>query len=264
MSEGEGEGGGGGEEEGEKENKDGCTHYRRNCKLVAPCCNTAYTCRLCHDFEKHDMNCNYKTKHKLDRFSVKEVVCLECDFLQPVSQNCSNCQTCFGTYFCSICNLFDNTDKGQYHCYKCGFCRVGGQENFIHCDTCNMCISKNTIDTHKCITVKESLCPICMMDMFTSTIKITPLICGHYMHIECLCEYLKSNYKCPLCMQSIVETSKLNLFLDQEIQEIPMPQEYANNKCDILCNDCHEKTSTNFHVVGLKCQGCGGYNTRKI
>jgi iron-sulfur cluster repair protein YtfE (RIC family) len=27
----------------------GCKHYRRKCKLIAPCCGRAYVCRLCHD-----------------------------------------------------------------------------------------------------------------------------------------------------------------------------------------------------------------------
>ena len=27
----------------------GCKHYKRNCKLVAACCNRIYACRLCHD-----------------------------------------------------------------------------------------------------------------------------------------------------------------------------------------------------------------------
>lgn len=27
----------------------GCKHYRRRCMLVAPCCDTPYVCRLCHD-----------------------------------------------------------------------------------------------------------------------------------------------------------------------------------------------------------------------
>lgn len=27
----------------------GCKHYKRNCKLVATCCNSLYTCIRCHD-----------------------------------------------------------------------------------------------------------------------------------------------------------------------------------------------------------------------
>ena len=27
----------------------GCAHYRRRCRLRAPCCGGVYQCRLCHD-----------------------------------------------------------------------------------------------------------------------------------------------------------------------------------------------------------------------
>lgn len=242
----------------------GCEHYSRKCKLVSPCCDTVYTCRLCHDDEQFYPVFDPKQKHKLDRFKVQEVVCINCNEKQPVSNNCNKCGITFGNYFCDICNLFDDTDKGQYHCDKCGFCRIGGKDNFIHCDSCHMCIGKDIFNIHKCVQIKESLCSICMTDLYTSTDKITQLLCGHYIHITCLFEYLKSNYKCPICSKSIVETNKLNEYLDREISITPMPPEYINVKFNILCNDCHTESNTNFHVVGLKCGECGGYNTRRI
>ncbi len=241
-----------------------CEHYQRNCKIVSPCCDTIYPCRLCHDLEKYDLEMNPQVKHKINRFEIKEVICLSCDTRQEVSQYCVNCNECFGKYYCDICHLFDNVDKGQYHCTLCGFCRIGGKDNFMHCEKCNMCINKNTYDNHKCIQVKESLCPICMADMFTSTLKIMPMICGHYIHIDCLMEYLQTNYKCPVCNKSIVETEILNKLIDQEIENTQMPEEYSNMKFNILCNDCHKESIVNFHIVALKCQHCGGFNTRKI
>jgi RecJ-like exonuclease len=29
----------------------------------------------------------------------------------------------------------------------------------------------------------------------------------------------------------------------------------------IICNDCEFKGEVRFHPMGLKCRGCGGYNT---
>lgn len=43
-------------------------------------------------------------------------------------------------YTCLICNLFDDEDKSQFHCYLCGICRVGGRGRFFHCQVCNMCL----------------------------------------------------------------------------------------------------------------------------
>lgn len=35
------------------EGKHGCAHYRRRCKLVAPCCGEVFWCRHCHNEEKY-------------------------------------------------------------------------------------------------------------------------------------------------------------------------------------------------------------------
>ena len=32
----------------------GCEHYRRRCKLVAPCCGEVFWCRHCHNVAKND------------------------------------------------------------------------------------------------------------------------------------------------------------------------------------------------------------------
>lgn len=241
-----------------------CDHYKRNCKIVAPCCNEVYPCRICHD-EKYEF-LDIKIKHKINRFEIKEVICLTCDLRQEVSNECKECKTVFGKYFCDICNLFDNVDKGQYHCSLCGFCRIGYQNNFIHCTNCNMCIGKNLYDSHKCVSIANSLCPICMADLYTSTLKIIPCCkqCGQYLHIDCLTEYLKTNYKCPTCSKSIVKMDMINKYIDLEIENTEMPDEYKDLMVEILCNDCHNKDSVKFHIIGLKCGSCGSYNTRKI
>jgi RING finger/CHY zinc finger protein 1 len=51
--------------------------------------------------------------------------------------------------------------------------------------------------------------------------------------------------------------------MDLIIREWPMPGEYASVICKCLCNDCGEFSQTPFHIHGLKCQKCGGYNTRR-
>ena len=51
--------------------------------------------------------------------------------------------------------------------------------------------------------------------------------------------------------------------MDEVVAQTPMPLEYRTWAVEVLCNDCHETSSTLFHVVGLKCGNCGGYNTRR-
>lgn len=53
----------------------GCPHYRRACKIRAPCCQKLFTCRLCHD---------HASDHTMDRGEVAEMLCMRCGTLQPV------------------------------------------------------------------------------------------------------------------------------------------------------------------------------------
>ena len=77
-----------------------CVHYERNCNIVAPCCQRVFGCRICHD-ELSD------TEHPpMNRFLIQQVVCKNCNTQQAVSNQCINCQTVFGEYFCGVCNLW--------------------------------------------------------------------------------------------------------------------------------------------------------------
>ncbi len=65
--------------------------------------------------------------------------------------------------------------------------------------------------------------------------------------------------------------TNLSLNLDAEaklsfhplLQATPMPNEYSNVRVPILCNDCSQRSTAPFHVLGHKCPGCGSYNTRR-
>ena len=233
----------------------------RRCKIVSPCCGVVFPCRLCHDEKLEESN--QKVKHKLDRFKIERVVCNACELEQAVGQYCSQCGACFGLYYCDVCHLFDDVDKGQFHCDACGMCRIGGRENFIHCDACNICISKVVEKDHKCFNVKESVCPICWGDIATSVVGITFMKCGHYIHKQCFIDMLNTSYKCPICSVTVVDTTEYNKLLDTEISQTPMPQDYKDTKVTILCNDCHKENEVGFHIIAHKCTDCGGYNTRR-
>jgi len=147
----------------------GCEHYRRRCKLVAPCCGEVFWCRHCHndvksenevvrqsalsaDTPTHQQHCSLmyrfvvqdpKKRHELERKNVKELVCALCGTRQPVNQHCQHCFVTFGVYSCMECIFFDDeTAKKQFHCDDCGICRVGGREKFFHCQTCGCCYDK--------------------------------------------------------------------------------------------------------------------------
>ena len=244
----------------------GCKHYRRKCRIVAPCCNTVYTCRRCHD---EDISERYVSSmdpdadnHKIDRYKITEVVCMICEKRQPKSQYCISCNTCFGAHYCAKCNLWDDEDRGLNHCDKCGNCRVYGKEGekYYHCDVCGVCRRDGD---HICINITEATCPICM-ESIKEGVSINQLRCGHWLHTECLESYMETSLRCPICLKSMCELPLTNLILDAEVSLTPMPDELTHIKIKVLCNDCHEKSEVNFHIVGLKCSACGSYNTRRI
>lgn len=77
-----------------------CVHYERNCSIVAPCCNRVFGCRICHD------ELSPSGHPPLDRFTIREVVCKNCNTRQNASNQCVECQTVFGEYHCGTCNLW--------------------------------------------------------------------------------------------------------------------------------------------------------------
>ncbi|XP_043917050.1 RING finger and CHY zinc finger domain-containing protein 1 isoform X2 [Protopterus annectens] len=231
----------------------GCEHYTRACSLKAPCCSKFYICRLCHD-ENED--------HQMDRFSVSVVQCSTCKKIQQAQQICEDCNTVFGEYYCDICHLYDKNKK-QYHCTQCGICRIGPKEKFFHCTKCNLCLALDLQGKHKCVeNVSRQNCPVCMEDMHTSRVSAQVLPCGHLLHSTCYSDMLKrGSYRCPVCMQSAVDMTQCWQNLDEEVSQTPMPTEYQNMTVMVLCNDCHVRGAVPFHVLWMKCPGCGSYNT---
>ncbi|XP_026412230.1 E3 ubiquitin-protein ligase RZFP34-like isoform X2 [Papaver somniferum] len=115
----------------------GCRHYRRRCKIRAPCCDEIFDCRHCHNEKKNSMEVDPLDRHDVPRHKIAKVICSLCDTEQDVQQKCRNCGVCMGKYFCTKCKFFDDdVSKNQYHCDGCGICRTGGEENFYHCYKC--------------------------------------------------------------------------------------------------------------------------------
>jgi len=234
----------------------GCKHYKRKCKLVAPCCNQEFPCRFCH---------NDATNHEIDRKSVSHVSCSECQLVQAVAAACTQCGVEFGKYFCSICKLFDE-DKQQFHCDGCGICRVGGRENFFHCSKCGLCLPNSTEQSHKCIErSSHTNCPVCMDDIHTSRTPAHIPKCGHLIHQPCFEAMVSAgHYACPLCGESTLKMDEAWKSMDELVAATPMPEEYQNVTVGILCKDCHKESTVKFHILDLKCSECGSYNTSRI
>lgn len=242
-----------------------CEHYDRNCKIISPCCNEIFNCRFCHDKVKDENEIDFEKAHKIDRFKIEKIICSKCNTKQNISNECVKCGIIFGKYFCNICNLWDNTDKKQFHCKECGLCRTGGKDNYYHCSKCNICISNTIKDNHVCNYNYKNICAFCQESTFDSLHKIILVKCGHLFHSNCIQKNLEhNNYNCPLCSKAIIDMSLRDKFLDEEKEFYQMPEEYKNKMVNILCNECGEKSMVLFHVVGHKCNKCGVYNTKII
>ena len=242
----------------------GCEHYRRGCRLVAPCCGgEAFWCRHCHNASV--------SSHALDRKAVTEVECAACALRQPSAKRCARCDASFGAYCCLECNFFDDdASKRHFHCADCGFCRIGGRENFFHCPTCNCCYSTSLRGNHRC--VENSMhqdCPVCREFLFDSVLAVSVLRCGHTIHQACLEEMSRRGaIACPLCSRTYLDDAawaSVCAQMDEAVALTPMPDESETGCARVLsvCNDCGARTEDAFHVLGQKCSGCGGYNTRR-
>ena len=268
-----------------------CGHYKSGCSLIAKCCGKEFGCRFCHD--------NEDDTHTMNRYDVEEIVCNKCKLRQPVSNsckndNCDNKNIPFAKYYCDICHLYsDNHITEIYHCDKCKICRMcslGNTKNdYTHCDKCGGCILAELISTHKCISdgMKGDCC-ICLESIFLSKDPVKIMGCGHTIHGKCFEDLLKNNKTlCPLCRKTILDGDVLKEMIrrmDAIIQMHPIysfqnendsgnsstsgddvdDEDYASAQViltKIKCNDCDFNDKVLYHPMGLKCGGCGGYNT---
>ncbi|KAJ8099405.1 hypothetical protein POJ06DRAFT_199023 [Lipomyces tetrasporus] len=237
----------------------GCPHYQRGVKLQCSTCEQWYACRFCHD-EVED--------HQLIRSETKNMLCTYCFLPQSAAQDCRGCGRRMARYFCDKCKLWDDDpDKSIYHCNDCGICRIGEGlgKDFFHCKTCNVCMSVCLENSHRCIEHStECNCPICGDYMFTSTMTVVFMSCGHSIHQKCYYEHTKNSYKCPTCARSIVNMEAQFRLLDREIERQRLPEPYCNWRSVITCNDCSGKSNVQFHFLGFKCDFCRSYNTAQV
>jgi len=236
-----------------------CVHYEAKCNIVAPCCNRVFGCRVCHD------EMTPENHPPMDRYKVREVVCKECNTRQTRSNQCIKCKITFAEYHCNLCNIWMDLAKEPFHCHECGFCRVGGQANFRHCDECCMCIAITLYETHSCLKDKyKNSCPVCREDMHTSRLAAQDLPCGHAIHSHCLRNLASFDYRCPICKKSVMDQATMHESWERRAQDIamqPMPDD-LKRKVTILCNDCERRSEDqDWHFLGARCPGCASFNT---
>ncbi|KAF3679663.1 putative peptidyl-prolyl cis-trans isomerase CYP21-3, mitochondrial-like [Capsicum annuum] len=234
----------------------GCAHYRRRCKVRAPCCDEIFDCRHCHNDSKNALDVDPLRRHDLPRHDVKRVICSLCNTEQDVSKNqyhcdkCGICRMLLFNFTQGITYLYRKSDAPQLPCLLRGKCRIPNIKRFL---------GDNHESFHLLILSNF------MQYVFDTTKNVISLPCGHTMHLECVLQmegYFQ--YSCPLCSRSYCDMSSIWEQLDQEVASTPMPEMYQNKMVWILCNDCAVTSEVNFHIVALKCPSCKSYNTKQI
>ena len=183
----------------------------------------------------------------------------------PYSNNCVTCFVQFGEYHCSICNLWMSDEERPYHCPDCGFCRVGGSENFKHCHDCGMCIDRTLYDNHNCKDGKyKSNCPVCQEYLFSSRSASHEMPCGHAIHWDCFRQLAAHDSRCPVCKKTAETKERMMPTWNAMAAGValqPVPPELCR-VVNIQCNDCEEHDHGRaWHFLGVQCNNCSSFNT---
>jgi Zinc-ribbon/Ring finger domain len=152
-----------------------------------------------------------------------------------------------------------------YHCDQCGFCRVGGRDNFTHCVDCGMCIDTQLFHDHNCKSGKYmSNCPICQEDLFSSRFASHEMPCGHAIHWHCFKELTSYDSRCPVCKKTAEAPEQMHATWSAIAMGIalqPVPPDMAR-VVDIVCNDCASSDcNRRWHFLGVRCNNCLSFNT---
>lgn len=204
--------------------------------------------------------------HNIDRFAVVEVICRECFTRQSSKTNkCVSCGVQFGAYHCNTCNLWMDDEERPYHCVDCGFCRVGGQENFQHCHECGMCIDRGLYNNHNCKAGKyRSNCPVCQEYLFNSRGASHEMPCGHAIHWDCFRQLAAHDSRCPVCKKTAETRERMMPTWNAMAVGVamqPIPPELAR-VVSISCNDCERnEDARSWHFLGMQCSHCSSFNT---
>eukprot|EP00592_Proboscia_alata_P008301 CAMPEP_0194355184 /NCGR_PEP_ID=MMETSP0174-20130528/3152_1 /TAXON_ID=216777 /ORGANISM="Proboscia alata, Strain PI-D3" /LENGTH=757 /DNA_ID=CAMNT_0039124381 /DNA_START=60 /DNA_END=2333 /DNA_ORIENTATION=- len=204
--------------------------------------------------------------HNIDRFAISETICRKCYTRQTSKTNqCINCRAQFGDYHCDICNLWMQDVEEPYHCHDCGFCRVGGRDNFRHCHDCGMCIDATLFGEHSCKIGKYmSNCPVCQEDLFSSRSASHEMPCGHAIHWHCFRELTTFDSRCPVCKKTVETAERMAPTWSAMAMAIalqPVPPDLAQ-MVSIVCNDCERKDEDRrWHFLGVQCRSCSSFNT---
>lgn len=109
----------------------GCRHFTRKNRVLMTCCGTFAVCRMCHIQDERRL-------HEPRIEPVRTMLCMMCGEVQSRTQSCRKCGQIFGSYYCDVCGITDDTPGYDLrHCSQCNVCMPGLT---FHCSKCNSCV----------------------------------------------------------------------------------------------------------------------------
>ena len=237
-----------------------CDHGVYNHQIYLECCKKYFGCCFCH---------NENNDHITNKHNISHIKCIKCNTIQPVSNNCANCNVQFAKKFCKKCYVWSNSTIE--HCNDCNKCYINLTEKIYHCHGCNKCYYKNPFNYHKCsLNQGDYECQICFEKLKMSNQEYFYLKCNHIIHKKCYNEYLKScknNEKLPtccLCRKLMLPPSNFEKEFDQKLENWKVLECQENWISYFQCNDCEKKNIAKYHPKYIKCIDCKSYNTNNI
>ncbi|KAK1265541.1 hypothetical protein QJS04_geneDACA021306 [Acorus gramineus] len=192
----------------------GCHHYRRRCRIRAPCCNEIFDCRHCHN-EAKELDCC----HTLLIEACITAGSLASDYLTHTLLTPMSPVVALlgggGSYVLSVAPSRRHRKNST----------IAMGVEFAGC--CYSVLLKNS---HSCVErAMHHDCPVCFEYLFESTNDVSVLPCGHTIHVKCLKEMQQHlQYACPLCSKSVCDMSKVWEMMDMEVAATPIPEVYQN------------------------------------
>ncbi|KAK2996982.1 hypothetical protein RJ639_025356 [Escallonia herrerae] len=220
----------------------GCSHYRRRCRIRAPCCDEIFDCLS-------------TLTRNLDMMF--RGIRLNRSFVHSVALNKR-----FDKFVLTAVYVWEDTSV-EVATYMM-MIHLRNSITVMGAASAGCCFSILLKDDHPCVEgAMHHDCPVCFEYLFETRNDVSVMRCGHTMHRSCLDEMKEhSQYACPLCCKSVCDMSKVWERLDMEVAATPMPENYRNKMVRILCNDCGLPSEVKYHIIGQKCPNCKSYNTR--
>ncbi|KAL0653269.1 hypothetical protein Bca4012_095960 [Brassica carinata] len=103
----------------------GCEHYKRRCKIRAPCCNLIFPCRHCHNDAANALP-DPKERHDLVRQNVKQVICSVCEAEQELKSARTAASVWENTFATSATSLTTRPQNNNFIVTTVGFVELVG------------------------------------------------------------------------------------------------------------------------------------------